>query len=65
MYPIDSFTTALHSLGQVDYELLEIGRKSGKSQSFIPPPSKDRIPLKAKGHGWRRGCPGNPHPCRE
>lgn len=50
-------------LGQLDYTLVEIERKSGKSEPFFQL-SKDRIPIKPKGHGWRRksGCP---HPCME
>lgn len=50
-------------LGETVYEIIEIDRKSGKPQPAFNP-SQDRIPLKPKGHGWRRDSKHNPHPCR-
>lgn len=49
-------------LGEPEYELITIDRKTGKNEPFFRP-SKEVIPLKPKGHGWRRDDSGNPHPC--
>lgn len=50
-------------MGQLDYELVEIERKSGKWENAMNFDPQDRIPLKPKGHGWHREVPGHPHPC--
>lgn len=49
-------------LGQLDYTLVEIDKKTGQAKPAFTP-SKDRIALKPKGHGWRNDGGGNPHPC--
>lgn len=51
-------------MGQLDYELVEIERKSGKWESLFDLNPKDRIPLKTKGQGWHRECTNHPHPCQ-
>lgn len=51
-------------MGQSDYALIEIARKSGKWENPYNQGHGDRIPLKPKGHGWHRGGSDNPHPCR-
>lgn len=52
-------------MGETDYSLIEIERKLGKDQAAFSP-SKDRIPLKPKGHGWHREVETeNPHPCQK
>ncbi len=48
-------------LGELEYTLIKIDQKAGKSQPAFQP-SKDRVPLKPKGHGWSRN---NPHPCQK
>ena len=49
-------------LGELEYELVTIERKSGQHQPFFRP-SKDRILLKPKGHGWHKAS-DIPHPCQ-
>lgn len=49
-------------LGEPEYEIEEIGRKKGTTSPLFSP-SKDRIPLKPEGHGWRKDSDGG-HPCR-
>ncbi|MDT3700736.1 MAG: DUF362 domain-containing protein [Thermincola sp.] len=49
-------------LGETEYDLIEIDRKSGTAKRLFTP-SSDRIPLKPKGHGWHRESEHNPHPC--
>jgi len=51
-------------LGETEYDIIEIDRKSGKPSPHFTP-STDRIPLKPKGHGWHRESEHNPHPCRQ
>lgn len=50
-------------MGETEYELVEISRKSGKSAPFFTLP-KDQIPLKPKGHGWQKKQEHHPHPCQ-
>lgn len=51
-------------MGVTTYEIEEIKRKEGQPNPFGRP-STDRIPLKPKGHGWKRETENaNPHPCR-
>lgn len=56
--------TAELGMGQMDYELVKIERKSGKWESPFDPNPKDLVPLKPKGHGWHKKCASHPHPCQ-
>jgi hypothetical protein len=51
-------------MGQMNYEFVEIERKSGSWDSPYNLNTEDSIPLKPKGHGWHRESSDNPHPCQ-
>ena len=51
-------------MGDLAYDLIEIGRRNAPQAGLAFEPSKDRIPLHPKGRGWRREGHNNPHPCQ-